>query len=122
VKESALSSAELATIRFRYKKPQEETSSELVRKIPAASASSNTASTNIRFAAAVAEWGMLLRNSEYKGGATYGQTLDLARTAKGADAEGYRAEFIRLVEMAELIDARTQTPGVTPDKAIPTIR
>ncbi|MBT0653060.1 vWA domain-containing protein [Geomobilimonas luticola] len=122
VKESALASAELATIRFRYKEPQEETSRELVRKISAVSESLNKASTNIRFAAAVAEWGMLLRNSEYKGSAGYGQILDLARKAKGADAEGYRAEFIRLVEMAELIDARTQTPGVTTDKAIPTIR
>lgn len=122
VKESALASAELATIRFRYKKPQEETSSELVRKIPAASESLNKASGNISFAAAVAEWGMLLRNSEFKGGATYGQILDLARKAKGADAEGYRAEFIKLVEMAELIDARTQTPAVTPETAIPSVR
>ena len=115
VKESALASAELATIRLRYKKPQEETSTELIRKIPAVAESLNKASGNISFAAAVAEWGTVLRNSEYKGSATYGQILDLARKAKGADAEGYRAEFIRLVEMAELIDARTHTPPVTPE-------
>lgn len=122
VKKSARTSAELATIRFRYKKPQEDTSREIVRKIPAAYERLNKASSNISFAAAVVEWGMLLRNSEFKGSANYGQILDMARKAKGADAEGYRAEFIRLVEMAELIDARTQTPGLTPETAVPTIR
>jgi Ca-activated chloride channel family protein len=77
-------------------------SNELVRKIPATVVSIGTASENIRFAAAVAEWGMLLRKSEYKGKANYAQVLDMARKAKGSDDMGYRAEFIRLVEMAEL--------------------
>jgi len=111
VKASALKSAELATIRFRYKKPQGETSTELVRKIPAVAASLDKAGGNIRFAAAVAEWGMLLRNSEHKGGANYSQVLEIARKAKGADNEGYRAEFIRLVEMTELIGGKK--PGVS---------
>lgn len=102
VKESARKSPELATIRFRYKKPDGDVSRELVRKIPATAVSIGTASENIRFAAAVAEWGMLLRKSEYKGKANYAQVLDLARKAKGTDDMGYRAEFIRLVEMAEL--------------------
>jgi len=64
----------------------------------------NKAGNNIRFAAAVVEWGMILRNSEYKGTATYAQILELARKAKGTDNQGYRAEFIRMVEMAELLD------------------
>jgi Ca-activated chloride channel family protein len=111
VKASALKSAELATIRFRYKKPQGDTSTELVRKIPAVAASLDKAGMNISFAAAVAEWGMLLRNSEHKGSASYGQVLEIARKAKGADNEGYRAEFIRLVEMTELIGGKK--PGVS---------
>lgn len=112
VKESALASAELATIRFRYKKPQEDVSSEIVRKISAVSKPGR----NIDFASAVAEWGMLLRNSEHKGSASYTQVLKIARKAKGADNEGYRAEFIRLVEMSKLLGEKLQTPirqGVT---------
>lgn len=104
IKTDAQTKNELATIRFRYKKPDGETSSEIVRKIPAGTVDINKAGENIRFAAAVAEWGMILRNSEYKGTATYTQILELARTAKGTDNQGYRAEFIRLVEMAELLD------------------
>ena len=51
---------------------------------------------------------MLLRNSEHKGNASYAQVLGLARAAKGADDEGYRAEFVRLVEMSELLDVKSK--------------
>jgi len=104
IKDGAHTSDELATIRFRYKKPDEETSREIVRKIPATAAALNKAGENIRFAASVAEWSMVLRNSEYKGAASYARILEIARRAKGSDNQGYRAEFIRLVEMAELLD------------------
>jgi Ca-activated chloride channel family protein len=114
VKDSARTSTELATIRFRYKKPQEDTSIELVKKIPAASERFNKAGGNVSFAAAVAEWGMLLRNSEHKGSANYSQVLEIARKAKGADVEGYRAEFIRLVEMTELLDGKNEPGMKTP--------
>ncbi|MDD3293676.1 MAG: VWA domain-containing protein [Geobacteraceae bacterium] len=106
IKDSARKSPELATIRFRYKKPDGDVSKELTRKIPATVAGIGKASENIRFAAAVAEWGMLLRKSEYKGKANYAQALEMARKAKGADDMGYRAEFIRLVEMTELLGGR----------------
>lgn len=104
VKDSARSSDELATIRFRYKQPAEDSSREIVRKIPSVAVGLDKAGENIRFAAAVAEWGMLLRNSEHKGSAGYAQVLELARAARGTDAQGYRAEFIRLVETAQLLD------------------
>jgi len=106
IKDSARKSPELATIRFRYKKPDGDVSKELTRKIPATVTGIGKASENIRFAAAVAEWGMLLRKSEYKGKANYAQALEMARKAKGADDMGYRAEFIRLVEMTELLGGR----------------
>ena len=109
VKDSARTSTELATIRFRYKKPQEDTSSELVRKIPSDANTLNNAGNNISFAAAVAEWGMLLRNSEHKGSANFTRILEMARKAKGTDVEGYRAEFIRLVEMSELLDEQLKS-------------
>jgi Ca-activated chloride channel family protein len=58
-------------------------------------------SDNFRFSAAVAGFGMLLRDSEFKGSMTYNSVLSLARGAKGRDDDGYRAEFIRLVELSD---------------------
>ena len=53
------------------------------------------------FAAAVAEFGMLLRDSEFKGASSFAEALDLARRFKGDDPHGHRAEFIRLVGAAD---------------------
>jgi Ca-activated chloride channel family protein len=104
IKAEAQGKNELATIRFRYKNPHGETSREIVNKIPATTVALSKASENIRFAAAVAEWGLLLRDSEHKGSANFTQVKKLAIKAKGADPQGYRAEFIRLVELTELLD------------------
>ncbi len=117
IKDAARTSTDLATIRFRYKKPDSDVSSELVSKIPSVSVSFDNASENIRFAASVAEWSMLLRDSEHKGNANYADIQKMARAAKGADIEGYRAEFIRLVEMSELLDVKTKSAVKTdPDR------
>ena len=113
VKSDAKGKNELATIRFRYKNPDGETSREIVKKIPATMVAIRNAGENIRFAAAVAEWGMILRDSEYKGSANYAQVKKLALKAKGSDIHGYRAQFIRLVEMAELLDKRRSTPVIS---------
>ncbi|MDP2792311.1 MAG: VWA domain-containing protein [Rectinemataceae bacterium] len=56
------------------------------------------------FASAVVEFGMLLRESPYKGRAGWASAMERARASKGTDHEGYRAEFIKLVEMAELLE------------------
>jgi Ca-activated chloride channel family protein len=61
------------------------------------------ASDNFNFSAAAASFGMLLRDSAFKGASTYQNVLKLAKASKGKDNEGYRAEFIRLVEMAEML-------------------
>ena len=61
------------------------------------------ASDDFRFAAAVAEFGLLLRDSEYKAQASYDQVIELAKNAFGKDEEGYRKEFVRLVENAKLM-------------------
>ena len=58
------------------------------------------ASANLRFAASVAEFGLLLRNSTYKQGASWQQVGELARTAIGDDQHGYRKEFVGLEEKA----------------------
>ena len=61
------------------------------------------ASENTRFAAAVAEFGMLLRDSKSKGRASFENCLALARESRGDDPERYRAEFISLVEKTVLL-------------------
>ena len=62
-------------------------------------------SENFRFAAAVAQFGLLLRDSEYKGRASYAGVLALAGKALGQDPEGYRVEFINLVKSAQLLSS-----------------
>lgn len=65
----------------------------------------NKSSGNFRFAAAIAGFGILLQNSNYKNDLTYETIVNLARKAVGDDPEGYRKEFIRLVESAALLEA-----------------
>jgi Ca-activated chloride channel family protein len=58
---------------------------------------------DLKFAAAVAEFGMILRDSEYKGNGTLEQVLEWAQEGKGADTNGYRADFIELVRKAQAL-------------------
>jgi Ca-activated chloride channel family protein len=92
---------ELATIQLRYKKPDADKSILMTEVINYESKSIHETSENFRFSSAVAGFGMLLRNSEYKGNIDYDEVLALARSSKGDDKDGYRAEFIRLVELSE---------------------
>ncbi|MCP4651802.1 MAG: DUF3520 domain-containing protein [Candidatus Omnitrophica bacterium] len=94
-------SDDLMTVKLRYKKPDEDVSKLITNKVSASQ--EWEISNNYNFASSVAEFGMLLRNSEHKANASYGQVLIRAKTAKGADENGYRAEFIRIVETAELL-------------------
>ncbi|MFQ5866080.1 MAG: von Willebrand factor type A domain-containing protein [bacterium] len=96
-------SDELITIKLRYKRPDEETSRLLSTIVKDSSVKLAESSDNFKFSAAVAGFGMLLRDSEFKGQTTYHGVLDLAMQAKGEDAEGYRAEFIQLVKKASLL-------------------
>jgi Ca-activated chloride channel homolog len=93
-------SGEMMTVKLRYKEPQGETSKLLSVVVRDSRESIRSASANLRFSAAVAAFGMLLRDSRYKGTATYGDVMDLASNAKGEDSDGYRAEFLTLVEKA----------------------
>lgn len=97
-------SDEWMTVKLRYKKPNEDTSKLLVETLKGKPKTVAKSSENFRFSAAVAEFGMILRDSEFKQASSYDSTLKLAKTAKGDDTEGYRAEFIRLVEKASLLD------------------
>jgi Ca-activated chloride channel family protein len=89
---------ELATVRLRYKEPRGETSSLLTASAIDDGRGAYAASADMQFATAVAEFGMLLRNSPHKGTSSYADVLQLARTARGTDFDGTREELIRLVD------------------------
>jgi Ca-activated chloride channel family protein len=69
----------------------------------------DAASENLRFSSAVAAFGMLLRDSRYKGTASYDNVLQLARSSSGTDLQGYRAEFTKLVATAKTLSAQRQS-------------
>ncbi|MDG3580778.1 vWA domain-containing protein [Galbibacter pacificus] len=86
---------ELLTVKFRYKKPDGDTSKEIVHPVNDKPSPTNV---DFNFASAVAMWGMYLRDSEYLNGTTKEQIVNLAENNKGVDKEGYRAEFVRLMK------------------------
>jgi len=103
VNETALESNEVATIKLRYKEPDGYKSKLIEAVVHDESKILAQASENFRFSAAVAEFGMHLRNSEFKGTTNIDSILELARNARGYDEEGYRSEFIRLVKSSETL-------------------
>ena len=92
-------SDELLTIKLRYKAPDSNTSKKI--ELPLIDHKSNRVSADFRFAAAVAMFGQLLRDSEFKGNATYDKVISLAKTGLENDEKGYKREFIRLAETAK---------------------
>lgn len=90
-------SDEFVTIKLRYKLPDGQTSRMFEKPVKGYVEDMDDASDNLRFAAAVSEFGMILRNSEFKGSATLESAASLARSAKGSDEDGYRSEMIRLI-------------------------
>ena len=97
---------ELLTVKLRYKEPDGGASRPLNVGVPDARTSFTNASENFKFAAAVAEFGLLLRDSRYKGRSSFDGAAELARASAGADLRGERAEFVRLVETARALSAR----------------
>jgi Ca-activated chloride channel family protein len=93
-------SAELLTVKLRYKQPTGDRSQLLSVPLPDASRSIDSASEDLRFAAAVAEFAHLLRESQHKGNASFDQVVDLAGKSLGRDPHGHRAEFLYLVKTA----------------------
>lgn len=91
---------EWMTVKLRYKQPEGEESRLISRTVVGEAVSLETASANFRFASAVAEFGLLLRNSEFKEESSWQQVVSLAKGAKESDGDGYRSEFIGLVETA----------------------
>jgi Ca-activated chloride channel family protein len=88
---------EAMTVKIRYKQPDGEKSALMTIAV----AGTTTPSPEMGFAASVAEFGMLLRDSTFKGSSSFGEALALAMRFKGDDRHGHRAEFIRLIGAAE---------------------
>lgn len=99
-------SDELMTVKLRYKPPTGDVSQLIEQSLRDRPLSLDSTSENFRFAASVAAFGMLLRDSPYKGTANSQFVLQLAQGAQGEDQEGYRADFIRLVQSYQLLADR----------------
>jgi len=102
----AAQSGELLTLKIRYKQPDGDTSTKLEFPARDEGRRFGQASQDFRFAAAVASFGMLLRDSQYKGNATYAGVLETATEAASGDTTGYREEFLKMVARARELTGR----------------
>ncbi len=100
----AFKSKELLTLKLRYKKPDGKKSRLIEHPVRDRKIVLAKASENYKFSAAVAAFGLLLRDSEFRGDVSFESILELAREGKGSDFFGYRAEFIQLVEKCSLLE------------------
>ena len=94
-------SNELATVKFRYKKPDGEKSIEMVQVIENRSVVMEKASDDMKFSTAVAWFGLKLRDSKLIADKSSEEIVKLAKQGNSNDGEGYKAEFIRLVETSK---------------------
>jgi len=99
----AYDSKEIITLKLRYKLPNGDQSKLIQKPVMDENINFNETSNNFKFSSAVAEFGLILRNSEYKGKSNLVDVIKLAESSKGKDKEGYRAEFIKLVHSCELL-------------------
>jgi Ca-activated chloride channel family protein len=106
---SAAGSGEVMTVKLRYKQPEGDTSRLLSRAVVAREA--GRGSERLRFAAAVAAFGMLLRESEHRGRADWAMVRELATETRGRDEAGYRGEFLALVESASALAGTQKVTG-----------
>jgi Ca-activated chloride channel family protein len=105
--------SDLMTVKFRYKAPTSDLSTLIEQVLPKGNIPElSTTSDNFRFSASVAAFGMLLRDSEFKGEVSYDMVSTLAKAAVGPDTEGYRSEFIQLVKTAALLDQNDPSEAV----------
>jgi len=89
---------ELATVKFRYKNPNEDISKELIQTVKDSKNQLSNASSDFKFASSVAWFGLVLRQSEFIKDKDLDKIINLAKQGKSNDVDGYRSEFIRLIE------------------------
>ena len=93
-------SNELLTVKLRYKEPKENESKLLTMGLPDRNNSIENASDNLKFATAVAQFGLILRDSKYKGNANFSNVQTLANSSVGSDLKNYRNDFLDLIGKA----------------------
>ncbi len=101
----AQNSPELMTIKLRYKQPTGDVSQLIEHPLVDADVGFDSTSEDFRFATAVAELGMLLRDSPYKSEASFDNLIARAKNAMGKDENGYRFDFVGLAQKAKLLHA-----------------
>ena len=94
---------ELVTLKLRYKEPTSKKSQLIEKLVFNNPIPFETVSENLKLSASVAEFGLLLRNSDFKGTAKFAHVIETAKKTLVNDNEGWRAEFIQLVKKAQLI-------------------
>ena len=94
---------EILTVKARYKRPESDNSQLITMPVIEILTEFDESSDNFRFSSAVAAFGMLLRDSEFKGDLSYEKIQQIASLSKGNDLQGYRGEFVRLIELAEVV-------------------
>jgi Ca-activated chloride channel family protein len=99
-------SPEMVMVKLRHKKPDGEVSELTERSFTDNGSKFENAAPDLKFAAAVAEFGMILRDSQYKGKGTLGAVIEWAQEGRGADAAGYRAGFIEMARKAQTLKPR----------------
>ncbi len=97
---------EVMNIKLRYKKPDGNKSTLIEQPLKDGNIAFSSTSGNFRFAASVAAFGMLLRNSQYKGKADFQSVEQTAKSAMANDEEGYRKEFVALVQKASSLSEK----------------
>jgi Ca-activated chloride channel family protein len=98
---------EVMTVKLRYKAPDGDESRLIA--LPVKDRANGPLTANVGFAAAVAEFSLLIRKSEYRGSASYADAAALARKFRGDDPDGYRSEFVKLVELADALARQSGT-------------
>lgn len=106
IKPESFRTDELLTVQLRYKLPTETSSILMTRPVKKDVEEIEDGSRNIKFASAVAMFGMILRESKFKADADYDLVLKYAKEGRGIDEDGYNAEFIKLVETCRLLGGR----------------
>jgi Ca-activated chloride channel family protein len=94
---------ELLTVKLRYKEPDGKVSKLLTQGLLDSGKTMENASDNLQFASSIAEFGLLLRSSRFKGNASYENTLSLAKESLGDDLRSYRKDFVSLVNKAKYL-------------------
>ena len=94
--QKAVGHTDLLTVKLRYKQPDSDTSKKI--EVSLIDNERNEVSDDFRFASAVAMFGQVLKGSQYKGNGSFDKAIALAKSGYGNDAQGYRREFVRLME------------------------